>query len=40
MKMKASTLDMYINKNDGGEWWINTKCEEDDKEDANNEQSI
>ena len=40
MKMKASTLDMHINKDDGGEWWINTECEEDNKEDANNEQSI
>ena len=38
--MKASTLDMYINKNDGGEWWINSYCEEDSKEDVNNEQSI
>ena len=38
--MKASTLDIYINKNDGGECWINPECEEDSKEDANNEQSI
>lgn len=34
MKMKASTLDMYLNKSDGREWWINTECEEDSKEDA------
>lgn len=38
--MEASTLDMHINKNGGGEWWINTECEEDGKEDVNNEQSI
>lgn len=40
MKMKALTLDIYINKNDGGEWWINPECEEDSKEEANNEQGI
>ena len=38
MKMEKSTLDMYINKNDGGELWVNTECEEDSKEHEENEQ--
>ena len=38
MKWKKSTLDMYINKNDGGEWWINTEYEKDNKEHKENEQ--
>lgn len=40
VKMQASTLDMHINKNDGGEWWVNTECEKDSKEDANDEQGL
>ena len=38
MKMEKSTLDMYINKNDGGELWVNTECEKDSKEHEENEQ--
>lgn len=38
MKMEESTLDMYINKNDGGELWVNTECGKDSKEHEENEQ--
>lgn len=38
MKMEESTLDMYINKNDGGGLWVNTECEKDSKEHEENEQ--
>ena len=37
-KMEKSTLDMYINNSDGGEWWVNTECEKDSKEHQENEQ--
>ena len=38
MKIEASTLDMYINKDDSGEWWINTEDEKESKEHEENEQ--
>ena len=38
MKMEELTLDMYSNKNDGGELWVNTECEKDSKEHEENEQ--
>lgn len=38
MKIEESTLDMYINKNDGGELWVNAECEKDSKEHEENEQ--
>ena len=36
--MEKSTLDMYINNSDGGEWRVNTECEKDSKEHQENEQ--
>lgn len=38
MKMEKSALDMYIKKNDGWEWWVNTEYEKDSKEHEENEQ--
>ena len=40
MKMEKSTLDMYINNSDGGEWWVNIECEKDSKEHQENEQKF